>query len=83
MADLKVVTVGTDVCFGFNADRIFDLVQANNNAKFRHGHSYDKGKLIKPPDYAAPTPLLVQEIVRERDANETVGRGAGVGSLSR
>lgn len=75
LADQKVVVVGTDVCFGFNADAIFDIVQGNNNAKFRPGHTYNNGKLIKPPDHKPPTPLLINEIAREMSVVHALGTG--------
>lgn len=79
LADQKVVVVGTDICFGFNADRCFDLVQGNNNAKFRPGHKYENGKLIKPPDHKPVTGLLYEEICREIAAVEALGHGSTQG----
>lgn len=82
LADQKVVILGTDICFGFNARRIFNIVQGNNNAKFRPGHTYDKGKLIKPPDHKAPTALIAREINLQAEAVNMAGTGVPLSVLS-
>lgn len=55
LCDLKVVTTGTAISYGFDLDVVQDAVDNNNLDKFGPGHSFrDDGKLIKPPGFKKP-----------------------------
>jgi predicted HAD superfamily Cof-like phosphohydrolase len=64
-ADLSVVNTGTALACGMEDQRLLEIVDRNNLAKFRPGHSFrEDGKLIKPPDHQKPdfkTELMLQE----------------------
>ncbi len=54
-ADVSVVTTGTLIAFGIRDEPLLECVDASNLSKFGPGHSYrEDGKLIKPPNFAAP-----------------------------
>ncbi len=55
VADLSVVNIGTALACGLEDEKILEIVDRNNLAKFRPGHSFrEDGKLIKPPDHQKP-----------------------------
>ncbi len=55
VADLSVVNIGTALACGLEDQRILEIVDRNNLAKFGPGHSYRfDGKLIKPPNHKKP-----------------------------
>jgi predicted HAD superfamily Cof-like phosphohydrolase len=64
-ADLSVVNTGTALACGMEDVRLLEIVDRNNLAKFRPGHSFrEDGKLIKPPDHQKPdfkSELMLQE----------------------
>lgn len=53
-ADLKVVTVGTEIACGINGRPIFEEVMRSNMTKFIDGHLRDDGKWQKGPSYEPP-----------------------------
>lgn len=59
-ADLKVVTVGTEIACGINGKPIFEEVMRSNFTKFIDGHMRDDGKWQKGPSYERPNlePIL-------------------------
>lgn len=64
VADLSVVNIGTALACGLEDEAILEIVDRNNLAKFRPGHSFrEDGKLIKPSDHTPPN--LHAEIVRQ------------------
>lgn len=53
-ADLKVVTVGTEIACGINGKPIFEEVMRSNFTKFIDGYIRDDGKWQKGPSYERP-----------------------------
>lgn len=64
-ADVEVVTLGTAAACGIAAQPIFTKIAANNLLKFAPGHTFDKGKLIKPPDHPNPTGEIIRELAAQ------------------
>lgn len=65
-ADLKVVTVGTEIACGINGAPIFEEVMRSNFTKFEGGSIREDGKILKGPKYEPPNiePLLKQQGMR-------------------
>lgn len=62
-ADLKVVTVGTEIACGIYGKPIFEEVMRSNMTKFKDGSVRDDGKIMKGPHYSPPSiePLLIEQ----------------------
>lgn len=62
-ADIKVVTVGTEIACGINGKPIFEEVMRSNMTKFIDGHMREDGKWQKGPSYEPPNlePILKQQ----------------------
>lgn len=61
-ADLKVVTIGTEVALGVDGQPIWDEVHRSNMSKFIDGHRREDGKWIKGPSYSpANIELIIQQ----------------------
>jgi len=62
-ADLKVVTVGTELACGINGKPVFDEVMDSNMSKFIDGHTREDGKWVKGPSYR---PANIERVLREQ-----------------
>lgn len=51
-ADLKVVTVGTELAFGIDGEPVFNEVHRSNMSKFIDGFRREDGKWQKGPSYS-------------------------------
>lgn len=62
-ADLKVVTIGTEIACGIHGKPIFEEVMESNMTKFIDGHEREDGKWVKGPSYRPPNiePILKQQ----------------------
>jgi predicted HAD superfamily Cof-like phosphohydrolase len=69
LIDALYFIFGTFVEMGVNPAPLFDIVQKANMAKlFPDGTVHrrpEDGKVIKPPDWVAPEPQLIEEITRQ------------------
>lgn len=61
-ADLKVVTIGTEIACGINGAPVFEEVMRSNMSKFPTTTRAD-GKILKGPNYTAPNilPILKEQ----------------------
>ena len=59
-ADLKVVTVGTEIACGIDGEPCFREVMRSNMTKFEGGSMREDGKVLKGPNYEPPNlpPIL-------------------------
>jgi predicted HAD superfamily Cof-like phosphohydrolase len=74
--DLMYFALGTMVEMGVRPERLFEIVhEANMNKLWPDGkvHYADDGKVVKPPSWRPPEPLLLQEIERQLQRRETNG----------
>lgn len=67
MIDLIYFALGTLVESGVKPEALFDIVHLANMSKLWDGTPVygEDGKIIKPKDWVAPEPLLVEEIRRQ------------------
>lgn len=73
MIDLIYFALGTLVELGVRPQAIFDIVQQANMSKvWEDGsvHRREDGKVMKPPGWVAPEPLIAAEIQRQFDNND-------------
>jgi predicted HAD superfamily Cof-like phosphohydrolase len=61
-ADLKVVTIGTEVACGIPSDKVWSEVHRSNMSKFIDGHKREDGKWVRGPAYS---PANLQPILEE------------------
>jgi predicted HAD superfamily Cof-like phosphohydrolase len=69
LIDLMYFALGTMVEIGVQPEQLFDIVQRANMAKvWPDGsvHHREDRKIIKPPGWVAPEPLLREEIARQK-----------------
>jgi predicted HAD superfamily Cof-like phosphohydrolase len=69
LIDILYFTVGTLVEHGVKPDPVFDIVQSANMRKLwsdgKPRFREEDGKIMKPPGWYAPEPLIEQEIDRQ------------------
>lgn len=67
-ADLRVVTVGTDIAMGIDGEPIDEEVHRSNMTKFIDGYPDSDGKWCKGPSYSPANiaPLIEAQMKREK-----------------
>ncbi|MBU8597292.1 HAD family hydrolase [Shouchella clausii] len=69
MIDLIYLALGTLVEMGVEPEQLFEIVHKANMSKLWEDGKprlNEIGKIIKPPHFVAPEPLLRQEIIRQQ-----------------
>jgi predicted HAD superfamily Cof-like phosphohydrolase len=65
IVDSIYVLLGTANAFGIHIQPFWDIIHDSNMAK-EGGASRDDGKILKPEGWVSPTPLISQEILRQK-----------------
>lgn len=76
MIDLMYFAMGTLVEMGVRPERLFEIVhQANMSKLWENGkprYRASDGKIIKPPKWQPPEPLLQEELKKQKNSNSRV-----------
>ncbi len=73
MIDLMYLALGTMVEMGVKPEQLFNIVhEANMSKLWEDGKPRlnEMGKIIKPPHFIAPEPLLYEEIMKQKENGE-------------